>query len=381
MNTSYQEREQSAAKHQILERYLKAFAPIVGSWADELIYVDCFAGPWNSKRPDLADTSFHRALSVLADVRARGRCKRVRALLIENDVSRFQQLQAYAAGVTPVEVTARPWNFEDAVPRIVDFIRNTDTPTNKLFPFVFIDPWGWEAAAIDRIRPLLRLDPGEVLITFMSSFVNRFLADPTKPFERLLGHAEVRRLRELHGEELEDELVSSYAAAVKNAGHYSFSCAVPVMDPKRDRFLFHMVFGTRNIRGVEVFKEAEKNMIDVMHRLRAEAQRRRALDAGSSGFLFEPLATYKEERFSRFRVRSLALAQRTLEKKLRTERTLFMQDLLNSGFQFSAVVKEDVCDIVLHWLDAGKARLLDVSPRQRTLRPDNRIEWVETCGT
>jgi three-Cys-motif partner protein len=376
MTGSYEEREQSAAKHQILERYLKAFAPIVGSWADEVVYVDCFAGPWNAKRPDLSDTSFHRALSVLRAVKVQGRCKRVRALLIENDPSRYEQLKQYTSTVSDVEVRAEPWKFEDSVDKIVEFVNDTNTPRERVFPFVFIDPWGWELVAIDHIRPLLLLNPGEVLITFMSSFVNRFLSDPSKPFERLLGHAEVRRLRELRGEALEDELVASYATAVRIAGAYLFSCAVPVMDPKRDRFLFHMVFATRSIKGVEEFKEAEKNMIEVMHKLRAEAQQRRALRAGSSGFLFEPLATYREERFSTFRNNALRAVSNLLETKLRSEGPLFVQDLTNAGLQFSGVLREDIHDFIVGWVEAGKVRLRGVSARQRVLRADNVVEWV-----
>jgi three-Cys-motif partner protein len=372
----YYQREQSAAKHQILERYLKAFTPIIGSWANEIVYVDCFAGPWNSKASDLSDTSFHRALTVLRGVKAQGRCKRIRALLIENNPARFRQLKEYAAGIPDIDVAAMQWNFEVSVDRIVAYIRDTPTPANRVFPFMFIDPWGWEIVAIDRIRPLLLLDPGEVLITFMSSFVDRFISDSSKPFERLLGHAEVRRLRELKGEELEDELVASFASAVRSAGRYNFSCAVPVMDPKRDRFLFHMVFATRNIKGIEEFKEAEKNMIEVMHRLRAKAQQRRAVEAGSSGFLFDPITTYKEERFSRFRTNSIAALSSALEAKLKASGPTFVQDLLNIGLQYSAVLRDDVSDLVFDWWEQRKVIVQGITPRQRSLRPENTVEWA-----
>lgn len=377
INDSYDDREQSAAKHQILERYLKAFTPIVGTWADEIVYVDCLAGPWNSKNADLSDTSFHRALTVLRDVKSHGRCKRVRALLIENNPSRYERLKQYTASLSDIEAIAEPWNFEDSIQKVVQFVRDTDTPKGRVFPFVFIDPWGWELVTIDHIRPLLLLDPGEVLITFMSSFVNRFLSDPSKPFERLLGHSEVCRLRELHGDDLEDELVRSYANAVRTVGNYEFSCAVPVLDPKRDRFLFHMIFATRNMKGVEEFKEAERNMIEVMHQLRAEAQQRRALEAGSSGFLFEPLATYREDRFSRFRTNAMTAASIAIETKLKTGGRLFIQELLNVGLQHSAVLKEDIYDLVSEWLNERRLVLRGVSPRQRVLRPENVVEWIQ----
>lgn len=40
----YEGREQTKTKHRILRRYLSAFAPIIGSWAKDICYVDCFAG-------------------------------------------------------------------------------------------------------------------------------------------------------------------------------------------------------------------------------------------------------------------------------------------------------------------------------------------------
>ncbi len=376
-DSSYKEREQSAAKHQILERYLKAFAPIVGTWAEEIVYIDCFAGPWGSKSADLSDTSFHRALTVLQGVRAQGRCKRVRALLVENDRSRYEQLVKYTSTISGIEVVAEPWDFATSVNKISHFIQQSETPRSKIFPFIFIDPWGWELVTVDRIRPLLIIDPGEVLITFMSSFVKRFLGDPSKPFESLLGHAEVRRLRDMHGEELEDELITSYAHAVRAAGNFSYSCAVPIMDPKRDRFLFHMVFATRSMKGLEEFKKAEKNMVDVMHTLRAESQRRRALETGSSGFLFEPIATYRETRFSRLRDGALAAVSAAIESKLRSKRRLSIQDLLNVGLQYSAVLEEDIYDLIWNLLGQRKINLGAVSPRQRVLRPENLVQWTE----
>lgn len=258
----------------------------------------------------------------------------------------------------------------------MEFVRQTPTPAPKVFPFVFIDPWGWEVVAGDRVRPLLKLAPGEVLITFMSSFVARFLNDRSKPFERLLGEDEVKRLRTLTGEELEDELVASYARSVKQAGGYLFSCAVPVMDPKRDRFLFHMVYATRHAKGVEEFKKAEGNMIDVMHRLRAEAQRRRELKGGSSLFLFGAMDTYREERFSRFREKSLRAASIALEAKMQSGQRLFFQDLLNEGLQFSAVLEEDIRDLVLGWVEAGRVGVGGIPPKQKTLHFDTILEWV-----
>lgn len=68
---AYAGREQSAAKHLILERYLEMLAFKVGFFRPGLTlnYIDGFAGPWESKTSDLSDTSPAIALKKLVEVR------------------------------------------------------------------------------------------------------------------------------------------------------------------------------------------------------------------------------------------------------------------------------------------------------------------------
>ena len=69
MSDIYLEREQTAAKHFILRHYLQALALItLQGHFRTLTYVDGFSGPWNSRSPDLSDTSFMIAIEVLRGV-------------------------------------------------------------------------------------------------------------------------------------------------------------------------------------------------------------------------------------------------------------------------------------------------------------------------
>ena len=63
----YQGREQSYLKHRFLKDYLDAWGHKLGKTKRKLWYVDCFAGPWGSKSPDLTDTSIATALSAELD--------------------------------------------------------------------------------------------------------------------------------------------------------------------------------------------------------------------------------------------------------------------------------------------------------------------------
>ena len=94
----------------------------------------------------------------------------------------------------------------------------------KSFPFFFVDPTGWEPLQIDVIAPILSMNPGEVLITLMTSWITRFLSDQTKGFHRLLG-AEVPRILQLDGEDQEEE--SSGAMPIPFARQESSNMSAP----------------------------------------------------------------------------------------------------------------------------------------------------------
>jgi three-Cys-motif partner protein len=177
---SYEDREQTAVKHKILQRYLSAFVPIVGDWARDIAYIDCMAGPWKSVDPQLKDTSFGHAVDELRRTReilkGRGKFPSIRCLLIENDPSAFAHLKEYCDRIADIEITPKKWDLTEHVQDVVKFVRER----NGSFPFVFIDPTGWEQLELDLIRPVLSLSPGEVLINLMTSWITRFISVESK---------------------------------------------------------------------------------------------------------------------------------------------------------------------------------------------------------
>src|ERR1019366_722062 len=119
----YRDREQTGVKHRFIERYLQAAVRILGSWADDLVYVDCCAGPWNAVGQRLEDTSFGCAVDVLkkaqSDLHLRQRAPSVRALLIEKEHGSFVQLDTFARAQQGIEVLAKNWDFAEHTSDIV----------------------------------------------------------------------------------------------------------------------------------------------------------------------------------------------------------------------------------------------------------------------
>lgn len=377
MHDLYEGREQTEVKHKILERYLSAFAPIVGAWKSDIAYVDCLAGPWEARGKHLEDTSFSRAINVLRTAKStlqlRGKTPSFRCLLVENNPNNFKQLNEFTHTISDIEVTAKQWDFSDHINDIVLFAKQR----KNSIPFFFIDPKGWELIAIDLIKPILRLEPGEVLINLMTSWVKRFLCDESKNFERLLG-PDVGRLRQLTGDEQEEELVRCYANSIKNSGNFKYVCALPVLKADADMFHFWMVYGTRHPKGVEVFKSTEKAVIPFMHQARAEAQHRKKFAQSGQFTLLGPEATYVEQRLTRLEEKNQTIARADLRSLLQQSGSIPFDDAWAMAMQFSLVTESDLQEWIKEWKSKGHLEILGMKPNEKSLKRQagHELRWV-----
>lgn len=374
----YEDREQTEVKHKILERYLSAFAPIVGSWAVDIAYIDCLAGPWKSVGENLEDTSFSRAIKVLRDAKAslssRGKHPSMRCLLIDNNPQSFAELQQFASSTSDIQITAKRWDFSQHVSDIVRYVEEQ----HESFPFFFIDPTGWELVAIEHIKPILRVRPGEVLINLMTSWIKRFLSDPAKGFERLLG-PDVGRLRQLQGDEQEEELVRCYSDRIRSAGNFEYVCTLPVMKGSQDTFHFWMVYATRDAKGVEVFKKMEEFVIPFMHKTRAEAQRRRDFDNTQQFSLLGPEETYFEHRFSRLQAKNREIAKAEVAKMLTQSGEVLFDEAWSKALQFSLVSEKDLHGWLAEWTKEGHLVIPNMKTQQKLpkRREGQILKWVK----
>jgi three-Cys-motif partner protein len=181
----YKGKEQTYLKHYFLERYLETVAFHIGYTHKDFVYVDCFSGPWLAADEELADTSIRIALDKLNYVRnglaAQQRYANIRAVFVEKDSAAFRTLQTtldHHRGA--IKTTALPGTFEDNITAILQEV-------GTAFAFFFIDPKGWSGFAMDNIAPILRHQPGEVMVNFMYDFINRFINYPDPANEQSLG--------------------------------------------------------------------------------------------------------------------------------------------------------------------------------------------------
>ena len=291
---SYFYREQSQIKHFVLEKYLSRFAHIVGSRWNGIIYVDGFAGPWNLETEDCRDASFAVALRELRKARKgvhsafKGKHLKIECVFLERDPKAFEILEDYSEQQNDVSITAINNEFENAVPELVRLI---SMKQKDHFPFVLIDPTGWKGFSMDVIAPLIQQKPCEVLLNFMTGHIIRFVEDSREgvkaSFHKLFGDdSYTRKVEGLQGREREDAIVECYAERIKEVGKYPYVATALVLQPTRDRTHFHLIYATRDLKGIEVFKDAEKKALELSKTLRSDAKIRSRVSASGQGELF-----------------------------------------------------------------------------------------------
>lgn len=374
----YLGREQSLVKHLILQSYLERFAHIIGSWSDAITYVDCFSGPWKERSQELKDTSFSIALEELRKAQQTrqklGKSLKLRCFFLEKDPKAYAKLKEFADGITDVDIAHKNAALEDSIDDILKFIRKV-----KSFPFIFIDPTGWTGFGMDVISPLLRLEPGEVLINFMTGHILRFIESSDlrtqESFVNLFGSTSFKnRLKELEGLDREDAAVEEYCKNVAKTGRFSFVSKAIVLHPEHDRTHFHLIYATRNSTGIKVFKEAEKKAMTEMRHVRAEARQRKSEAKTLQPSFFEPEVLHSTSYFDELRDRYLAKAKSSIIHKLKQAGRVPYDDAWASALSEPLAWESDLNDWIKDW---EKTEQLVVqgkrSSRQKPHRGENNI--------
>lgn len=375
----YFKREQSRIKHEILRKYLQRFARIVGKFQDEIVYVDGFSGPWNTVSSEFEDSSFAIALRELRSARDTVReiyqkDLRIRCVFLEKDPQAYKLLRDYADKQTDVAIKTLNREFEDAVPEIVKLV---ESGTGRSFPFVLIDPTGWKGFAMDVIAPLIRLQPCEVLVNFMTGYIQRFIEDERDglkaSFRRLYGDDSYEtRVEGQQGGDREDAMVECYADRLSDDGGYPFVTNTIVLHPTRDRTYFHLVYATRNLRGIEVFKDAEKKALDLSQTIRADAKKREREQRSQQGELFGgtdlPETSYLEELYVHFEQK----AQMALEEFATGKTEVLYDELYAVALRFPMIQRE----FLNQWLSDQNVKLLGLgNKRKPQIQSDHRVRF------
>jgi three-Cys-motif partner protein len=273
----YSEREQTLTKHFLLRSYLQTLVyKLFHGGQKSITFVDGFSGPWKSQTEDFADSSFMIAINVLRaahfQMREIGKPKTTKCFFVEKNAKSYtllkQAVERFHSPNDDFHIQTYHGEFESAADRIVEYV-------GQSFALVFIDPTGWTGYTYSAIGPILKHEPGEVLINFMFDFVNRAagMSDPKtiKSLDAIFGGTGWKS-RIQAGAPVGTELERIFREVLREAGNYKYVLSTRIDKATADRPHFCIAYGTRAVAGLKAFREVEHNALKGHQELRVRAK-------------------------------------------------------------------------------------------------------------
>jgi three-Cys-motif partner protein len=318
----YTGREQAYVKHVFLENYLEALVHKTASTYRHIVYVDGFAGPWQSANERFEDTSFGIALHALRQAKESwkqmGRNVRMSAHLVERDATAYAKLAEVPKRFPDVSVSTYYGDFVALIPTILKVI------PSDAFAFFFIDPKGWRIP-LQQLAPLLSRANSEVIFNFMFDFINRAVnigdANIVAGLNELIPHgdwrskiteAETRGDGNLTPEARKTVLVSAFTESLAKLGNYRFVAETTILRPLRDRPLYCLCYATRHPRGIEVFRDCQIKALQEQSATRAAVKLQHAAKTSGQAEMFESLHDMGPDELNAFLANERQQAERAL---------------------------------------------------------------------
>jgi three-Cys-motif partner protein len=378
-------REHAYVKHCLLENYLAQLVYRVGQKWDAIVYIDGFAGPWGAKDQSFADSSFGIAMRVLKDAVAGlkekyGKTAHGLCIFVEKKPDAFAKLNAFAqsASIDSVRAIALRGRFIDKLPEIQKLVARSG---NSPFKFVFLDQKGWAAAPIKDLRPFVAERSCEILFNLMTSFLTRFVDTETRAesYYRLFGRRGVlERIRALPKGtgEREETAVKEYCKSLREICGFRYVAEAVILDPKKERIRYYLVFATNHPRGIEVFKSAEMSAAKMQDEVRYEARVRKTKQ---EELLFEQ-AKPKSPKADHMRSQYCLLARAKVIEILsgfRPDAAVDYDVLYQEAMPFPLVTPSDLQQWIVELVPNVKVRLAG-SQRRRKPQPDSNDRVIVT---
>ncbi|MFE3184254.1 three-Cys-motif partner protein TcmP [Streptomyces violascens] len=247
----------TAAKHDLLKRYLEAWAPILLSRHDVISYAEGFAGAGVYTRGEPGSPAI--AYEVFAEALHRFP-KRMRVILMEEDARRVKELQHQIELVRSrqpdriarqVAVDIRHGDFH---PALLQKLRSTGALGKPLF--VLLDSFGGPDIPFSLLQALGCHPHTEVMVTFEPAFLTRFAENHyghRQLGDDAFGGQEWQAVFQQPSSHKFTFLREEYRATLRRAG-FTHTLYFEMIDEGNRKL--YLIFGTQHELGLEKMKDA-----------------------------------------------------------------------------------------------------------------------------
>jgi three-Cys-motif partner protein len=244
-------------KHLVLQSYLNAWLPILGTWNGRILFIDGFSGPgeYATGEPGSPLIALHALKNHVAQSKI---AAEVVFHFIEQDAARAAHLKSLIAAQTGLPSKCKVYvvnaTFDATLTSVLDAV---EEQKKHLAPsFVMIDPFGVSDTPMEVVRRILGNPRCEVYVSFMYEFINRFktTAEFPKHLDGLFGTDHWRDGVGIKEEDArKDFFFGLYkeqlrAAGAKHVVHFELY--------EGNRLIYAIFFGTQHWLGADRMKQA-----------------------------------------------------------------------------------------------------------------------------
>ena len=248
----------TSAKHEILQRYLKAWFPILNKWHNRIVYIDGFCGPGRYRGGEPGSPII--ALDVAANHR-RTLSGEVVFWFIDERQDRIDHLKrelASHAYPSHFRIYSQCGTFHELLDTVLESL---DCKGTSLAPtFAFVDPFGFKGIPFSVIKRLLGHKRCEVLITFMVRSISRFLGHPRDEIVQHIvdafGTEECIQIAQEHGDRIA-KLRDLYQKQLMTVAKFVRAFAV---SNRQNQLLYFLFFASNHRLGHIKIKEAMRKV-------------------------------------------------------------------------------------------------------------------------
>ena len=243
-------------KHQILERYLKAWFPIMSRYNKKILYVDGFSGPgiYSNGESGSPIIALNVAINHVIELKTK-----INFMFIEQDKKRCECLENEMKKLTIPENCSYFIYCDSFENKLNEVFSKLDDQDDELAPsFVFIDPFGYAQTSFKIIEKIMSYQKCEILITFVYDYINRFIKEPDREhvFNSLFGTDEWKAIdNEATSEGRKKFIHDLYLKQLQNKAKVKYIRSFQILN-KFGHTEYFLIYGTNNIKGLKEMKEA-----------------------------------------------------------------------------------------------------------------------------
>lgn len=262
------DRQQTRIKLDILRKYLRAWAIIIGSHFPKAYFVDCFAGRGKYHIGDQIDTvsgspiiGLETAFEVRKMKQKKGIDFNLNIIAIESDTNNITSLKKFVNEIDPqheIKIEFIESEFEEATSEVIKTI--TDLPA-----FFFIDPYGIKGVSKDTLDLIVnRNGSTEIFLNYMKMGVQRVIGQYKNISHenntiRIKAAKTVSHMNSLFGDtswidKNHEELLKYFVKQVFSK-NYKFVLNFNVPYPDRSGTIYNLLFATNYTCGEKIMKD------------------------------------------------------------------------------------------------------------------------------